>query len=433
MIFQGIFNILTLYLNEIEPFYNSIEIYFRKRVSEHFTATSISSENLKVDLNNLIEFISTDLVNLGFDENYVRNIFLDPSLEFKEKDIKSIFSINDLLEKKTLPLVYKIFLEKIVDYLIDVDVAPLMLKLKSEGFLNLEFIIELRTLKTLFDKETEKKRNLSKYIQIREKIIEKLSQNKSKIESLEYLSDPKEKLQILYLIYRIINFFHLERRFDFSQIKKYLNENLNEWLLTLPLVTLKNPDLYYCGLYLSKNLKLKLDKTKIKNFLNELYEEGTDEFEAPLVEATDGLYYYLKSTELVKIWLNDEQIDTLIKTDSKYFEPSYLKNLETSQLVVILKIFNMLKVSVDENKINRIINEIELRVTPEGIQQYRDGFMTSEATYYVLFYNYMRNSLEKLKDRDLLGAIVSRIYRNLEIVDFSAETNYDLFSELFYS
>ncbi|MFW9938663.1 MAG: hypothetical protein ACFFD5_13530, partial [Candidatus Thorarchaeota archaeon] len=208
---------------------------------------------------------------------------------------------------------------------------------------------------------------------------------------------------------------------------------LNEWLLTLPLVTLKNPDLYYCGLYLAKNLKLKLDKTKIKNFLNELYEEGTDEFEAPLVEATDGLYYYLKSTELVKIWLNDEQIDTLIKTDSKYFEPSYLKNLETSQLVVMLKIFNMLKVSVDENKINRIINEIELRVTPEGIQQYRDGFMSSEATYYVLFYNYMRNSLEKLKDRDLLGAIVSRIYRNLEIVDFSAETNYDLFSELFYS
>ncbi|MFW9937613.1 MAG: hypothetical protein ACFFD5_08180, partial [Candidatus Thorarchaeota archaeon] len=250
MIFQGIFNILTLYLNEIEPFYNSIEMYFRNRVSEHFTATSISSENLKVDLNNLIEFISNDLVNLGFNENNVRDIFLDPSLEFKEKDIKSIFSINDLLEKKALPLVYKLFLEKIVDYLIDVDVAPLMLKLKSEGFLNLEFIIELRTLKTLFDKEPENIRNLSKYILIRDKIVEKFSQNKSKIESLEYLSDPKEKLQILYLIYRIINFFHLERRFDFSQIKKYLNENLNEWLLTLPLVTLKNPDLYYCGLYL---------------------------------------------------------------------------------------------------------------------------------------------------------------------------------------
>ena len=45
----------------------------------------------------------------------------------------------------------------------------------------------------------------------------------------------------------------------------------------------------------------------------------------------------------------------------------------------------------------------------------------------------MKNSLDKLKDYDMLNNIVSRIYRNLEILDFSVDTNYDLVSELFYS
>ena len=45
----------------------------------------------------------------------------------------------------------------------------------------------------------------------------------------------------------------------------------------------------------------------------------------------------------------------------------------------------------------------------------------------------MSNTLEKLKDYDLLTTIVSRIYRNLELLDFSIDTNYDLLSELFYS
>jgi hypothetical protein len=45
----------------------------------------------------------------------------------------------------------------------------------------------------------------------------------------------------------------------------------------------------------------------------------------------------------------------------------------------------------------------------------------------------MKNSLEKLKDYDLLNNIVSRIYRNLEILNFSSDTNYDLVSELTYS
>ena len=87
----------------------------------------------------------------------------------------------------------------------------------------------------------------------------------------------------------------------------------------------------------------------------------------------------------------------------------------------------------DPQHINAILDEIETRVTPEGIFQYRDSFISSEATYYIIFLNYMRSTLDKLKDYNLLGNIISRIYRNLEILDFSAEMNFDLLSELFYS
>jgi hypothetical protein len=222
-------------------------------------------------------------------------------------------------------------------------------------------------------------------------------------------------------------------RFDFSHIKEYILNNMDEWLITIPLVTLKNPDLYFCGIYLSKVFNLKLDKDKIKKFLMDLYEEGIDEFEAPLVQATDGVYYLLKATHFMKLWLTNSQLNRLIEADSKYFEQSYLKNLETSQLVVILKIYNLIRArNVDEN-IYAILEELEHRITPEGIKQERDGFISSEATYYVLFCNYMRNCLEKVQEHDLLSSIISRIYRNLELLEFSADMNFDLISELFYA
>jgi hypothetical protein len=308
-----------------------------------------------------------------------------------------------------------------------------MLKLKSEGFLTIEFIMELRNLKNLIDRNTEKRENLKKYVKIQDKIIEKFQENKQKIESLEDLQEPEFKLQILYLIYRIIHFFHLQKKFDFSHIKSYLEENLDEWLIDVPLVTLKNPDIYYCGIYLSKHLNANLNDEEIKDFLLNLFEDAIDRYESPIIEATDGAYYFVKSTELMKLWLNYEQINNIIKADTKFFESNYLKNLETSQLVVILKLYHHLGVSRLEQKIKAINDEIELRITPEGIKQYRDGFVSSEATYYVLFCHYMRNSLDKLRDFDLLKNIVSRIYRNLELLDFSVDTNYDLVSELLYS
>jgi len=433
MIFQGLFNILSLYLEDIDLFYNAIDRYFRERINEGYEKVALNKEELESRTNEVITFFKNEFIEMGFDLEEIENKFLDPFLELNTEDKEDINSVLQLYIKKISPIIFEILLEKIVDYFVDVTISPLILKIKSKGFLPLEFVIQLRNLKDLLDANPEKKENLKKYIQIRERFIRKLNQNKNTIESLEDLMDPRDKLQLIYLIYRIINFFNLERRFDFSHIKDYILNNVKEWLITIPLVTLKNPDLYYCGLFLAKSLNLKLDREKVKDFLLELYEEGTDEFEAPLVEATDGLYYFLKATHFMKLWLSEVQITRLIETDSKYFEPSYLKNLETSQLVVILKLYNLLKVPKVDQNVNSIIEELDKRITPEGIKQYRDGFFSSEATYYVLFCNYMNNSLENLKDYDLLDSIVSIIYRNLELLEFSADTNLDLISELLYS
>lgn len=433
MIYQGLFNILDLYFKEIDLFYNKIDQYFHEKIHQSFPNTVVNESNINHKIEELTKYLIKLFINIGFEEFTIEQEFLDPFLEIRDNEAKEISSILELYEKKFQPLIYEFFLEKIVDYLIDIKVAPLMSKLKSEGILTIEFIIELRNLKNLLENAPEKRENLRRYIQIQEKIIEKLQKNKQKIESLEDLQEPEFKLQILYLIYRIIHFFNLQKLFNFSHIKSYLEENLDEWLVDVPLVTLKNPDIYFCGIYLSKQLNANVDEKKIGDFLLNLFEEAIDRYESPLIEATDGAYYFLKSTETMKIYLSFEQINKLIYSDPKFFDPNYLKNLETSQLVVILKLYHHLGIRRLQEEIKAITEEIELRISPEGIKQFRNGFVSSEATYYVLFCHYMSNSLEKLKDFEILKSIVSRIYRNLELLDFSTETNYDLISELFYS
>jgi len=228
MIFQGLFNILDLYFKDEEIFYNNIENFFREKIISSFGDSPINENNINQIFEDLISFLKDLFVEIGFERNEIEIEFLDPYLEIREEERGSITSIIDLYNRKIAPLVYEIFLEKLVDYLVDVKVAPLMLNLKSKGFLSLEFIIELRELKTLLDKNPEKKINLKKYIEIHEKIVTKFIQNKNKIEILEDLTETTDKLQLLYLIYRVINFFHLESRFDFSHIKSYLADNIDE-------------------------------------------------------------------------------------------------------------------------------------------------------------------------------------------------------------
>ncbi|TFG23298.1 MAG: hypothetical protein EU529_07825 [Promethearchaeota archaeon] len=436
MIFQGLFNILDLYSNEIDLFYDAINKYFRERIIIFIDGISLEKRDLAEEYELITSFLTKELINLGFEREEFEYKFSDEFIKIRKKEINALNTPIERFDKKLAPIVYEIFLEKVVDYLVDKPCIPIMLELRSRKFIPIEFLMELRNLKNLFDKDPDKLENLKKYVQIRERIIQKFSENKEKIEKLEDLDNPQDKLQLIYLIYRIIDFFHLQKIFDFSHIKNFLKNNIEEWLVSIPLVTLKNPDLYFCGIYLANRLldmDTDINKEQVINFLLNLYEENIDEFEASLFEATDRIYYFLKATQMSNYRLSDSKIKMLLKTEPRFFESHFLKNLETSQLVVILKILNLVGFNKLEREIQSITEEIERRITPEGIIQYRDGFVTSESTYYVLFCNYMKNSLDKLKDNDLLGSIVSRIYRNLEILDFSVDTNYDLVSELFYS
>ena len=423
-----------MYLDNEDVLFNRLDQYFHDRINEFNDKNSNETEDIQKTFVQLLELIKTELIALGFDKESLEYTFLDPFFKLNPEDFKKKWTLHQIYDIKVAPIVYEIFLEKIVAYLVDFDnVNRIMLNLKATNFLSLEFIVELKNLKDLINKYPEKKEHLKKYIQIHKKFEMKLVLNKEKIEMLEDLPDPKEKLQLLYLIFRIINIFHLEEKFDFTHIKEFIKDNVNEWLMTIPLVTLKNPDLYYCGLYLTDALNVQLDENKVKKFLLDLYEEGIDEFEAPLVQATDGVYYLLKATFYMKLWLTDDEINRLIETDPTYFEPSYLKNLETSQLVVILKIYNLIRARNVDDNIHAILEELEQRITPEGIKQSRAGFVSSEATYYVVFCNYMRNTLMKLKEYDLLESTISKIYRNLELLEISEDTNFDLISELIYS
>ncbi|MFX1257211.1 MAG: hypothetical protein ACFFAN_05100 [Promethearchaeota archaeon] len=437
MIFQGIFNILDLYFNEIYAFYNNIDKYFHEKLELFFKERSLELNDLDKEFKEILLFLRNELAELGFEWSEIQNKFSDQFIKIRKKEIVKLNTPIKRYEKKIAPIIYEIFLEKIIDYIVDSEVASIIVDFKTKGFLPIEFIVELRNLKNLFEESTNKMDNLRKYINIRENIIKKFSENKNNIEELEDLKNTQEKLQLTYLIFRIIDFFHLENYFNFSHIKAYIEKNVEEWLISLPLITLRNPDLYFCGIYLANRLSIKINEksNKIKTFLLNLYEETIDEFEAPIIEATDRLYYYFKSTHLIKLRIPEEKIIELINIDQKYFQKHYLKDLETSQLVVILKIYTYLELEqkIDSERIKAILEEIEQRISPEGIKQSRDGFITSESTYYVIFCYYMRNTLNKLKDYDLLENIISRIYRNLEFLDFSEETNYDLVSELFYS
>ncbi|MHA1763136.1 MAG: hypothetical protein ACTSYC_05160 [Promethearchaeota archaeon] len=381
-----------------------------------------------------LDFLKKEFVSLEFKEEYIETRFMDPFLKIRKEENNTISSPIVLYKKKIAPILYEIFLEKVLTYLADLNATSVLLNLKARGYLPIEFTMELIELKELMEK-SEKTENLKKYIHIRDRIIQKFQENKEKIEKLEKLEDPVDKLQLNYLIFRIINFFNLEYLFNFSSLKEYLKNNLDEWLISIPLISLKNPDIYFCGIYLAKQLGIKIDEVRVKSFLEELYEETIDEFEAPIIEATDRVYYFLKSTSLIKWHLSEEQLLRLVQAESKFFKSPYLKDLETSQLVVILKIYRFLGIfdKINPQNIKAIVEEIKLRVTPEGIRQRRDEIVASEATYYVLFCNYMQNALEDLKSVKFIDTIISRIYRNLEIVDFSETVNYDLISEIFYS
>jgi len=435
MIYQGVFNILDFYFKESDLFYIEINTYFKEKLSKNIDIDKVERDNINEILLKLIDNLKTSLLEIGFTEDELTNTLYDPPLKIKDKEKETITTTLDLFDKRISHIIHELIFEKICQYLVNLDGSEVIIKLRKEGAFPIEFLVEVRRLKDIFLQNEKKMEVLKDYIQIKDQIIDKYCQNKEQIESLEDLRETRNKIQLLYLIYRIINFFHLERIFDFRHIEIYLQEHVDEWLRTIPLVSLRNPDLYFCGIYLAHNLGIEIEKEKVKEFILELYSEYIDEYEAPIMEGTSSLYYFVKSNEFLDVEIEQDQIKELIYADSKFFEPHRLKDFETARLVVILKIYKMLGVykQIDQEKRQAIEEEIQKRITKNSIKQYRDGLFSSEATYYVIFYHYMMEKIDNLQDNVLLDNIISRIYRNIELLTFSEDTSYDLVSELFYS
>jgi len=438
VIYQGLFNILSYYLKESSLLYISLNNYFKKKLGgleKRIEQGPNKVEIIKTKMQELLKSLEPKLKKLGFEDQDFMNTIHDPFIKVKDIHTENITFVSDIFDMIIQPIINEMVFKKICEYLVNANGQQVIINLRKNDAFPLESLVEIRELKDLFDNNIDKIENLRDYIQLEDKIIQNYLENEEEIESLEELKETRNKLQLIYLIYRIIYFFNLERIFDFTNIETYLKEHIDEWLTTIPLVTLKNPDLYFCGIYLAHNLGIEIDMKKVKEFISDLYLEYIDEFESPLMEGSCALYYYVKSIDLLDIKIEKENIQKLIEAKEDYFKETNLKELETTCLIVVLKTYKILGVldQIEEEKIQAIQQEIQNRITGDVIKQFRDGLYSSEATYYVLFLHYMIDKIEDLSDKNLLGNIIDRIYRNLEVLDFSEDTSYDLLSELFYS
>ncbi|MHA1149685.1 MAG: hypothetical protein ACTSR8_15725 [Promethearchaeota archaeon] len=435
MLNQGLYNILENYFSEIDAFFKNLEAFFHQKIQTLYNKINNEPNCKEASLTILKNFIMNEFISFGFSEKIIQTNLRSPKTKYA---LLKLMNCSFCEFKSTvISIFYEIIFNKILKYLVNGNFSETIINLKSRNLLPVAFLMELNNLKTLVDNSIQKK-TLQRYLEIQNNIIKKLVENCDKINNVQKVSDPADKLQFFYMLYRIIDFFNIQHFFDLEGIKEYIRLNVDEWLFSLPLVSLKNPELYHCGIFLARKMAIRLtedDEDNIKYFLLMVYDELIDEFESPLIEATEQLYYFLKAVKLSGLVLSELQIKELLKINEEYFTTSRLKDFETSKLVIILKIYKMLGFLhiIPRNRIHYILEEIDSRITPEGIQQYREGFNSSEAIYYVYFCFYMRNSLKHLKDINIINSLLSIIYRNLQIVNLNHKMNYDLISEIFYA
>ena len=161
MIFQGLLNISSLYLDNEDYLFNSLDQFFHNRINEFLETNNDKTDDLNSQFSKLKDLVKSDLVDLGFERKELEYIFLDPFVKQNNDDNNKKLTIHQVYDLKIAPILYEIFLEKVVDYLVDINnVSPIMLNLKSTNFLSLEFIVELKNLKDLINKYPVKKENL---------------------------------------------------------------------------------------------------------------------------------------------------------------------------------------------------------------------------------------------------------------------------------
>lgn len=434
MIYQGLFNILNIFFNDLDQFYGVVRDRFKIMVKDFCQQDEGKGESFPAGFQETIEYFTAKLEQFGFKHDEVEKSFTLEIMKYQECLTSDGFSRSECHEI-ILPIIYELFLEKIFNYIVDNNgTATAMVNFREKGLLPIEFMVKLNQLKTLFARSPVKFKRLQKYLSIKRKIINKFISGENGLKRLEAIYDPRDKLQFYYIIFRILEFFNLNYKINLKDVREFLKDNLDEWLATIPLVSLTNPDLYFCGIYLSQKLDAGIDLDYVKYYLLNLYDEYI-EFEAPIMEATIPIYYFIMASLMVDLKLSDEQLRELLKGDIRYFEPSNLKSMETSHLVMILRIFKMLGIykNIEFKKRKLILDEIEKRMGDDGVRQYREGFICSEAIYHAIFNHYMHGTLNHVHSEKLLDVVISRIYRNLELISFSCEINFDLITEILYS
>ncbi len=437
MFFQGLLISIGAYFSSMTDFiYSKIELYFGGKINDLFQSELNNDEYF---YDKLMFTIKNELSDIGFKKeeiqpiiNKIKNL-ITQSKQIIDEERKGPYTY----QKEICQMLFELVFESIINYIIDERVAKIILALKIKEIIPIEICAQINDFKAHYFPNTIFYTNLKNFFLIKQNIVQKLISNKINIEKLQNITTLKDKLQLFYFIFRILDLFNLENYFDFSVLKKEIKENIDSWLLNVPLVSLKNPDLYYCGLYLADKLDVEIDHNKLISFLNLLTDNSIEEFDSLLIQGTRRLYYLLKSSDLLKVKLSLEKLYKQINKSNIFLKPGELKQYETSRIVIIYKICKILQknynFTVDNALIDPIINELEKRIGIEGFRQFQEGLVSAEASYYGFFLFYISNNLEKIKNSTLFLSLLKIIYRNLEIITFNENLNIDLLSELLYA
>ncbi|MFX1339658.1 MAG: hypothetical protein ACFFDK_13680 [Promethearchaeota archaeon] len=429
MIFHRILQIVDHNINQLDTLSFTIKKYFYSKLLDNYGMVNKAEQ---VRDKEILVYLRKELLEIGFDIQDIIYFFSGFYKHIQNRFFNTFADIMDFFEYSLYPLVEELFLYEFLKYLADIKHTTFFLNLKKKELLPIEILINIIDFKESFNAEPIKVENLKKYIGIKDKIIESLSNSKQAVFELQQRGNLPLSLQLLYYIYRIISLFNLEKNFDFNPLKGYLVGCCEDYLNTIPLVTLKNPDIYYCGIYLANQLNIELDNSILNSYFSDVFEELIDDFEAPFIQCTRRLYYLLKSMNLLRESLTPLQINRLLNDDSGFYNHTHLKTLETSRLIVILKIFQMLDVmkSMDQGKIRLIQDEIEGRI--KAVEN-KEETLSSEFIYYTIFYYYTIDKLDALINFNLVKEIVRKIHRNIAIFVLNKDTCNDILSELLYS
>ena len=110
MIFQGLLNISSLYLDNEDILFNRLDQFFHDKINEFTNTNNGETDNIISQFTKLLDFIKSELVALGFERENLEYIFLDPFVNINLDDLTKNCTIHQIYDLKVAPILYEIFL-----------------------------------------------------------------------------------------------------------------------------------------------------------------------------------------------------------------------------------------------------------------------------------------------------------------------------------